>query len=78
MNGAETGTTPVESNNFSGGRRLISNGPFMESWYHSQGESNPRPGPSGPGRPPWRHRFNNIAGAVASPGPRGIESGSSG
>jgi len=66
MNGAETGTTPVESNNFSGGRRLISNGPFMESQYHSQGEPNPR------------HRFNNIADAVSSPGPRGIESGSSG
>jgi len=66
MNGAENGTTPVESNNFSGGRRLISNGPFMESRYHSQGESN------------RRNRFNNIAGAVASPGPREIESGSSG
>ena len=38
MNGAETGTTPVESDNFSGGRRSISNGPFMESRYHSQGE----------------------------------------
>jgi len=29
---------PGGSNNFSGGRRSISNGPFMESRYHSQGE----------------------------------------
>ena len=36
MNGAYTGTAPVESNNFSGGRRLISNGPFIESHYHSK------------------------------------------
>ncbi len=36
MNGSYTGIAPkVESNNFSGGRRLISKGPFIGSHYHT-------------------------------------------
>jgi len=49
------------------GRRLISNGPFMESTVSQPKGSSNR-----------RNRFNNIAGAVASPGPREIEPGPSG